>query len=72
MQKLTSEQAAIVTAYTETLCGSFHDFHVYAEAKLGRPISISEFASKDTWAELKAAAKADFLAICAEASRAQR
>jgi hypothetical protein len=63
--RLTREQAAIISAYTGTLAGPFNDFHQYAEKVLGRPVFTHEFAYKPTVDELAAAARPDFLAICA-------
>lgn len=63
--RLTREQAAIIGAFTGICCGPFGDIQDYAERKLGRPIWTHEFASKDVAAELKAAAKDDFISICA-------
>lgn len=64
MQKLTKEQAAIISAYTGILCGSFSDMHEYAERKLGRPILTHEFASPETNQKLQDASRDDFLSIC--------
>lgn len=64
MTKLTKEQAAIIGAYTGVLAGPFSDMAEYAERKLGRPIWTHQYPA--IAAELKAAAKEDFLAICHE------
>jgi len=66
MQRLTKEQAAIIGAYTGYLAGDFGDLHAYAERKLGRQVWTHEFASKQLVEELRAAAREDFLSICAE------
>jgi hypothetical protein len=58
---LTKEQAAILGAYTGTLCGPFPDLHEYAERVLGRSIWTHQFPSLSQ--ELKEAAKDDFLSI---------
>lgn len=68
--RLTRRQAAIIGAYTGIACGSFGDIQEYAEEVLGRSVFTHEFASSETVEELKAAAKADFLAICHEADEA--
>ena len=62
-KKLTEEQAAILTAYTGVLCGSFSKFHEYAERVVGRPIWTHEMGDPNTAEEIKAASKPDFLAI---------
>lgn len=61
--RLTKEQAAIIGAYTGITASNFSVIHEYAELVLGRPVWTHEFASKDLMAELKEAAKADFLSI---------
>lgn len=61
---LTKEQAAIVGCFTGVSAGPFSDVHELAEKLLGRPIWTHEFASSETWEELKAAAKPLFLEIC--------
>ena len=63
-QRLTREQAAIIGAYTGTLCGAFSDLHEYAEEKLDRPIFKHELAGSAA-VELRIAARDDFLNICA-------
>ena len=60
---MTRREAAIITAYTGILIGTFHDFHIYAEAILDRPLWTYHFAGKRIWAELKQAAKEDFIML---------
>lgn len=67
MKKLTIEQATIIGAYTGILCGDFHSLHQYIEKKLGHPVLNSELGDEAVMAEVKAAAKADFLALIPEA-----
>jgi hypothetical protein len=61
--RLTKQQAAIIGAFTGIAHGPFPDIHEYAEKKLGRPIWTHQFGSKDLMAELKEAARDDFMAI---------
>jgi len=61
---MTSEEAAIVSAYTGILIGDFNTLHKYIEKKLDRPVWTHEMASLDVAEEIKKAAKADFVAIC--------
>jgi hypothetical protein len=68
LPRLTREQAAIIGAVTGYTAGPFSDIHEYAERKLGRPIWTTEFADLGLRNELRAAAKEDFLAICARAT----
>lgn len=65
MNKLTSEQAAILGAFTGTLCGPVWDFIEYASKVMGRPVYTHELASAAFEAALREAARADFIAICA-------
>ena len=64
MERLTKEQAAVIGAYTGFAAGPFADIHEYAEKVLERPIWTREFASKKLVDDLRAASKADFLALC--------
>jgi hypothetical protein len=64
--RLTREQAAIISAYTGVLVGPFTDFHEYAERLMGRPVWTREMASKEFMAKLCELAIPDFLAIAAE------
>lgn len=66
MQKLTSDQAAIIGAFTGITAGPFSDIHAYAERKLGRPIFTHEFGSDGVSQELRDAARDDFIAIAAQ------
>lgn len=63
MEKLTKKQAAVLTAFTGIVMGSFTDFHGYAEVILGRPIFTHEFADKETADLLKECSRADFLEL---------
>ena len=64
--KLTRAQGAIISAYTGITAGNFGDMQTYAENLLGRPIFTHEFAFKEVWDELREAARADFISICAD------
>lgn len=63
MQKLTQEQALVITGYTGVMCvASFSDFHEDIEKRLGRPVFTHEIPSlRDVIDE---AYRADFLALC--------
>lgn len=65
MSQITREQAAIIGAYTGVLCGPFSDMHKYVEKVMGRPIWTHEMASTETMAQIREAAKKDFIALCA-------
>lgn len=60
---MTNQEAAIITAYTGVMIGDFAYFHEYVEKILGRHVWTHEMASRAVADEIKAAAKADFLAI---------
>ena len=61
---MTKLECAIVTAYTGVDMGVTECLLDYAKNKMRRVVSISEFTSADFLAELKIAAKDDFLALC--------
>lgn len=64
---LTSEQAAVVGAYTGYLVGSFITMQTYIEERLGRPVWHHELPSiRD---EIQTATHADFLALVPEEER---
>lgn len=62
MQRLTREQAAVLSAFTGTLCGPFTDLMQYAERKLG-PVSTGGLAFAAD--KLKELARADMEALVA-------
>ena len=66
MQKLTKEQAIVLTAYTGVTCCPFSDFHKECEKRFGRPIFTHEFSSEKLCEEIKEAFKADFMDMCTE------
>ena len=68
MDRLTSEQAAIVGAFTGYLCGPFSDMHAYIERIMERPVWTHEMADKAVMEKIREAAKPDFLALCATPS----
>lgn len=62
MQKLTKEQAIVLTGFTGICMVSFSDFHEDVEKRLGRPILTHEFIElMET--EVKEAYRADFLSM---------
>jgi hypothetical protein len=66
MKKLTTEQAAIIGAYTGFAACNFSHIHALAEKVLSRSIFTHEFASEKLCNELREAVKPMFLEICAE------
>ena len=60
---MNKREAAIVTAYTGILTGSFSEFHEYAEEIMGRAIWTHEFGNNKVTEELKIKSKEDFVAL---------
>lgn len=60
---MTAREQAIVSAFTGILMGDFNTFHGYVEQIMRRPVWTHEMGSKEIAAEIKEAARADFLAI---------
>ena len=74
IQKLTKEQAVIITGFTGILCGSFSDFHADLEKRLGRGVQTFEMGMKPFTAEIKKLYEADFIEIatvCNQAAKTQ-
>lgn len=63
MNKLTLEQAIIITGYTGITACSFGDFHGDVERRLGRPVFTHEFADKKFSDNVKELYREDFLKI---------
>lgn len=66
MQKLTKEQAIVITGFTGILAIKFGDFHEDVEKRMGRPIWSHEFASKEMSKEVQELYRKDFLAMLPE------
>jgi hypothetical protein len=67
MNKLTKEQAIVLTGFTGTLCCNFSDFHEDVEKRLGNPVLTHEFGSEAMVDKLKELYLVDFIAMCGEA-----
>ena len=63
---MDKKEAAIVTAYTGFLIGSFRDAHEYMQKILKRPLYTHELAIKEIWDEIRDESKEDFLNIKVE------
>lgn len=70
MQRLTREQAAVISAATGVLVGPFSDMHEYIEKIMGRPVFTHELGSRPFAKEIAEKAKPDLLAICATDEKA--
>ena len=64
MQKLTKEQAVVITGFTGINVGRFGDFHEDVEKRLGRPVFTHEFGYKYFIDELKELYREDFIKMC--------
>lgn len=64
MQKLTKEQAIIISAYTGFTACNFGDLHEAVEQKLGRSVFTHEFASPVLKKQIQDAFREEFIAIC--------
>lgn len=65
MNKLTKEQAIIVTGFTGICCIDFTEFHADVEKRLGYPVFTHQFADKDFGEKINDLYREDFIAICA-------
>lgn len=61
MQKLTKEQAIVITGFTGVLACNFGDFHEDVETRLNRGVWTHEFANKEFSDMLKEYYRKDFL-----------
>lgn len=61
IQKLTKEQAVIITGFTGILCGEFSDFHADVEKRLGRGVQTFEMGMKSFMTDIKRLYEADFI-----------
>jgi hypothetical protein len=60
---MTTREAAIVSAYTGYLIGSFGEMHKYVEDIMGRPVWTHEMADVDVMDQIREKAKPDFVAM---------
>lgn len=62
MERLTKEQAIVISGYTMVLMCDFGELHKDIEIRLGRPVWTHQIPSLKE--EIKGAYKLDFLSIC--------
>jgi hypothetical protein len=62
--KMTKQEALIISAYTGILMVDFGDFHKYVEELLNRPVYTHEMAVKTFWDDLQERLKPQFLELC--------
>lgn len=62
MEKLTKEQAIVISGYTMVLMCDFSDLHQDIEKRLGRPVWTHQLPSLKE--EIKEAYTDDFMSLC--------
>lgn len=60
---ITKREAAIVSAYTGILLGSFEELQAYVEELLGRPVWTPEFADGSFVQQVKLRSYQDFITL---------
>lgn len=63
MQKLTKEQAIVLTGFTGIMHGSFSDYHEDVEKRVGHGVFTHMFADQEFVKRTKELYKEDFLAM---------
>lgn len=63
MQRLTKEQAVILTGYTGITCCAFHLFHEDVEKRVGRPVFTHEMGSEEFMGRVRDLYREDFIAL---------
>ncbi len=72
MDKLTREQAAIISVYTGFTCGPFEDVQKLGDELMGYPTFTHQYASEKFAEELREKVKPRFLALCADRENEER
>ena len=63
MNKLTKEQAIVITGFTGVLACKFNDFHNDVEARLGHAVWTHQFSDKEFSEKIKEMYSDDFLKL---------
>jgi hypothetical protein len=63
MEKLTKEQAVVVSAYTGYLVCDFSDMHAEIEKRVGRPVFTHEMGTGAFMDSVRKLFKADFVSM---------
>lgn len=63
MQRLTKEQAIILTGYTGITCCAFHLFHEDVEKRVGRPVFTHEMGTEGFMERVRDLYREDFIAL---------
>jgi hypothetical protein len=65
MQKLTKEQAIVISGYTGIMACKFGDFQEDVQKRMGRPVWTHEFGSEAGMNEtIRGLYKVDFITMC--------
>lgn len=63
MNKLTKEQAIVITGYTGITACQFGDFHGDVERRLGHPVWTHQFGDKEFMKKIQELYREDFLSM---------
>ena len=63
MNKLTKEQAVVITGFTGIMACKFSDFHEDVERRMGHPVWTHEFGNPEFMEKVKELYKNDFLSL---------
>lgn len=66
IQKLTKEQAIVITGFTGITACNFGDLHEDVEKRMGHPVWTHMFGDKDFVQKVKDLYRADFIAMVPE------
>jgi len=63
MNKLTKEQAVVITGFTGIAACNFSNFHEDVERRMGHPVWTHEFGNPEFMEKVKELYKNDFLSL---------
>lgn len=64
--KLTMQQAIIISGYTGFMACPFSNFHEDVEKRFGHPVWTNQFGSNEMSLKVRELYKDDFIAMCAK------
>lgn len=68
MQRLTIDQAVVISGFTGVLCCAFDALHEDIERRMGHPVFTHQLGAPTFVAQVKELYRADFLTMLPEAS----